>query len=369
MPRTRAKRRSPFALRHRNPYRKLSKEEIRLAEMWHKDDGMEPSEIGQLLRRDKSTITRLLVKRDLRKKDGRPQLLDVVAVDELIARLDHMIVVADGQYEVSRGLHARRICFRKMRETPVLTSADIVARKKFAKQYKGKTAAWWTKWIDMHIDVKHFPVYLNANARAHAARAGVRGACRTAGQGLEAPYVKQSSRCKVNTGARGVMVLAGIGHGKVLVWEAIDGRHWNGDVAAEMYKGPIRTALAKACPRKRKWRVLEDNDPAGFKCRKGLAAKAESGIESFNIPPRSPSLNVCDYALWSEVSRRMRATEATWPAGKTESRKAYVARLRRTALRLPASFVNASVSNMRTRCQRLYNAGGGNFEEGGSTRY
>ena len=53
MPRTRAMRRSRLALRHRNPYRKLSKEEIRLAEMWHKDDGMEPSEIGQLLRRDK----------------------------------------------------------------------------------------------------------------------------------------------------------------------------------------------------------------------------------------------------------------------------------------------------------------------------
>ena len=179
----------------------------------------------------------------------------------------------------------------------------------------------------MHIDVKHIPVYSNANARGHAARAGVRGAYRTAGQGLEAPYVnKQSSRCKFNTGARGVMVLAGIGHGKVLVWEAIDGQNWNGDVAADMYTGPIRTALAKACPRKRKWRVLEDNDPAGFKCRKGLVAKSASGTESFSIPPRSPSLNVCDYALWSEVSRRLRATEATWPAGKKESRKAYVAR-------------------------------------------
>ena len=336
--------------------------------MWHKDVGMDLSEIAQLLRRDKSTMTRLLVKRVLRKNDGRPQRLDAAAVDELIARLDHMIVVADGKHEVtvdhlrrharvrascrtiSRALHARRVFFRRMREKHVLTSADIEARKKFAKEYKGKSAVWWTKTIDMHIDVKHFPVYLNANARGHAARAGVRGAYRTAGQGLEAPYVKQSSRCKFNTGARGVMVLAGIGHGKVLVWEAIDGRNWNGDVAADMYTGPIRTALAKACPRKRKWRVLEDNDPAGFKCRKGIAAKSASGIESFNIPPRSPSLNVCDYALWSEVSRRLRATEATWPARKKESRKAYAARLRRTALRLPASFVNASISNMRSRC-------------------
>ena len=87
MPRTRAKRRSRFALPHRNPYQKLSKEEIRLAEMWHKEDGMDPSEIAQLLCRDKSTMTMLLVKRAMRKKDGQPQLLEAAAVDELIARL------------------------------------------------------------------------------------------------------------------------------------------------------------------------------------------------------------------------------------------------------------------------------------------
>ena len=385
MPRARSKRRPRRHLPHRNPYHKLSKEEIRLAKMWHKEDGMDPSEIGELLRRDKSTMTRLLVKQLERKKDGRPQLLDTAAVDELVAHLDHMVVTADGKYEVtvdklrrlararascrtiSRALHARRIFFRRMREKPVLTSADVRDRKKFANTYQGKRAGWWTTFIDMHIDVKHFPVYLNANARAHAASAGVRGAYRTAGQGLEKPYVKQGKKCQFNTGARGIMVLAGVGHGKVLVWEVIDGRNWNGEVAAEMYAGPIRAALANACPRKRKWRVLEDNDPAGFKCRKGFAAKSASGIESFDIPRRSPGLNVCDYALWSEVSRRMRATEATWPAGRAESRKAYVARLRRTALRLPARFVNASIANMRTRCQRLHAAGGGHFEEGGST--
>ena len=117
------------------------------------------------------------------------------------------------------------------------------------------------------------------------------------------------------------MVLAGVGHGKVLLWEEIDGRNWTGDVAAEMYTGPIKAALQRACPVSREWRVLEDNDPAGFKCKKGLNAKRAAGIESFDIPRRSPSLNVCDYALWSEINRRMRAAETKWPAGRTESRK------------------------------------------------
>ena len=94
MPRGRC--RSRLRLPHRNPYQKLSKDEIRLAKMWHEEDGMAPSEIAQLLRRDKSTMTRLLVQRTERKKDGRPKLLDSAKVDELVACLDHLIVTADG---------------------------------------------------------------------------------------------------------------------------------------------------------------------------------------------------------------------------------------------------------------------------------
>ena len=62
---------------------------------------MDPSEIGELLRRDKSTITRVLVPRMERKNDGRPHLLKEDAIDELVAHLDHMIVTADGKYEIT----------------------------------------------------------------------------------------------------------------------------------------------------------------------------------------------------------------------------------------------------------------------------
>ena len=57
---------------------KLSSEEIRLATMWYEDDGMWPSEIAELLHRDKSTLTRLLVKKGPRKKDGRPPSLTLL---------------------------------------------------------------------------------------------------------------------------------------------------------------------------------------------------------------------------------------------------------------------------------------------------
>ena len=218
-----------------------------------------------------------------RKPDGRPALLDDAAVDRLVGLLDHMVVEADGRYEVTvdmlrrrarcaagvrtitRALHQRRVFFRKLREKPVLTADDVKARKRFAAKFYSKAAAWWTAHVDMHIDVKHFPVYVNGRARAHAAREGVRGAYRTPGQGLERPYLKHGKKYTYNTGARGVMVLAGVGHGRFLVWEGVG--VWNrcGDVAAEMYSGPIKSALERVRPTKRRFVVLEDNDLAGFK--------------------------------------------------------------------------------------------------------
>ena len=122
-------------------------------------------------------------------------------------------------------------------------------------------------------------------------------------------YVRPSKRLRWNPGARGVHLLAGIGDGKVLLWEYIDGRAWSGQVAAEMYKGPIKQALEKAYTGRRSWTLLEDNDPTGSRSSAGISAKTESKIKVFEIPKRSPQLNVCDYALWKEIEKRMRVQE------------------------------------------------------------
>ena len=111
--------------------------------------------------------------------------------------------------------------------------------------------------------------------------------------------------------------------------------------------------------------MLEDNDPAGFKSRKGMAAKSEARIETFDLPKRSPALNVCDYALWAGVNRRTQRQECAWPANRRETRRSFLARLRRAALGLPTHFVQRSIANMKKRCQRLAAAQGGLFEEGG----
>ena len=127
----------------------------------------------------------------------------------------------------------------------------------------------------------------------------------------------------------------------------------------------MKNALQKAYPSRATWKILEDNDPTGFRSKAGLAAKKLIGATVLEIPKRSPQLNVCDYALWHEVNSRMRRQEKRFAPSFRESRGAFLKRLRRTAMRLPSSFVNASIKNMKVRCQRLAAAGGGHFEEGG----
>ena len=191
----------------------------------------------------------------------------------------------------------------------------------------------------------------------------VRGAFRARGQGLSQGYVRPSRTLKHNTGAQSARVLAGVGKDRVLVWEYLPKNKWNGQVAADMYMNVLAPKLRKAYPDRKFFNVLEDNDPSGFKSNKGEAAKARAHIRPFIIPKRSPQLNVCDYALWAEVNRRMRAQEKGWPASKKETRQEYLARMRRVAFGLPKDFVCSSNQDMRRRCERLWQAKGGHFEE------
>ncbi len=65
------------------------------------------------------------------------------------------------------------------------------------------------------------------------------------------------------------------------------------------------------------------------------------------------------------MNRRMRSQEKNWAETKKETRGKFLARLRRTAMRLPTAFVQKCIGDMRRRCQLVAAAKGGHFEEGG----
>ena len=69
------------------PGSSLSPDEERLAKDWQINDNMAPSKIAGLLRRDKSTITRLLKRTVPRKKRGPKLMLTEAQVDALVAKM------------------------------------------------------------------------------------------------------------------------------------------------------------------------------------------------------------------------------------------------------------------------------------------
>ncbi len=62
-----------------------------------------------------------------------------------------------------------------------------------------------------------------------------------------------------------------------------------------MYRGPIKKILKSQRGEKKKYVVLEDNDPVGYKSNKAILAKKEIGIVALQFPRYSPDLNPLDY--------------------------------------------------------------------------
>ena len=97
----------------RDPYKKLSDEEIRLARLWYKEDGIEPAEIAELLRRAevpirsvrRSFLAQLRHSHAMRKPGGYCDVCrDLNKCRRfrtcwLAAFLDYMVAQADANHE------------------------------------------------------------------------------------------------------------------------------------------------------------------------------------------------------------------------------------------------------------------------------
>ena len=363
----------------------MSDEEKRLARDMHFNQHIARTQIAKTLGRDLGCVCRLLAQKKVPQRMGRPSLLTKADVDKLCALLEKMVDEADATWEVSLAmlmkrsrvkvcgrlvadaLHKRGYSFRDLRHKPILTPEDTKKRWSFAKKFKGKSSSWWMRTVHIHIDNHHFKVATTARGRKLLAKRTVRGVYRKKGKSLRPGHVKPHPKMKLATGPKGILKAGGVGGGKVLVWYTIPGR-WGGDAAEHLYTEVVAPALRKHYPRKRSFSMLEDNDPSGNQSGKGRKAKEASKLNVFEIPNRSPDLNVLDYAIWSAVERRMRTQEKQWPASKKETRSEFEKRLNRTARNLPSTFIDKCIGDMRRRCYLLDKAKGGLFEEGGRAR-
>ena len=239
------------------------------------------TQIAKAVERNKSTVYGALDKKWRLVKRGRKEVLSKVQVKLLLRTTKAMVQQAAAKKEVTlavimrkakvmagaqgarKALHKAGVRFRKMRSKPLLTKEDVKHRYAFAKKYRKKPKSFWKK-VNLYIDVKTFPVYLNEQALAVAAMREVRGAYRQRGQGLDESYVVLPKQLKYNTGAKSARIAGGVGNGRMLLWHELEKR-WSGKAAAKLYLGPVRSVLRKANPKKRSFTMLEDNDPTGFK--------------------------------------------------------------------------------------------------------
>jgi hypothetical protein len=346
-------------------------------------EGKKPMEISLLLRRSLSTIVRHIGKLKSKKKCapvGRPPCISEALKDRLVAKVKALTKAADAKYQVTAAmirksaalkcsnrtlldaLHSRGIYMHPLREKPVRTEEDEKDRLQFGSLHAPKPITFWTTKVDAYLDNKFFPVYLTGRTRDYAAKRIARGSFRGKGEGLSKGHVKPRKNLKYNTGAPSIHISCAISASRVLMWHVIKG-NWNAKAASEMCSNKLAPALRGAYPGRRRFRVLEDNDPSGYKSKLALDAKTREKIDGVQFPKRSPDLNPLDYGFWAEVNKRMRKQELRFKANKRETKAQYAARLRRTVMNLPPSFLKALVSSMKRRCADLVAAGGGDFQE------
>ena len=363
----------------------MTEDEKALARRMHFDQKMPPSKVASTLGRDLSAVCKMLAQKRAPAPSGRPRILDKEKIDKLVALLEKMVDDAEACHEVTlamlmkrsrtkacdrvvaNALHERGYWFRDLRHKPILTPDDVRERKAFADKYKSKSASWWRSAVHIHCDNHMFKAAGTLQGRKLLARRRVRGVYRKRGKSLRAGHVKPNPKMRLATGMKGILKTGGVGDGKALVWHTID-CVWGGDEAARVYSDVISPALKDHYPTKRAFTMLEDNDPSGNNSKKGVAAKAASKIHVFNIPKRSPDLNVMDYSIWAEVERKLREQERKMPPSKRETRQEFERRLDRTAANLPKEFIDKAIGDMRRRCELLSKAKGGLFEEGGRAR-
>jgi len=99
---------------------------------------------------------------------------------------------------------------------------------------------------------------------------------------------------------------------------------------------------------------VEDGDRKGFQSNKGRQGKVDAKISALTLPPRSPCFMPLDYAFWRRTEDKMAACD---PTG-TESKKCFIARLKKCAKGLSKAYPTKEIAMMSSSLQGVIDAKG-----------
>ena len=176
---------------------------------------------------------------------------------------------------------------RRPREKPQRTPETSLARMDWCQERRHLRGVYFADRLDFIMDNKKFEIPTTERSRQYMTQQRIRFHLLLPSEGLRPEMTKPCrKKNRVNTGGY-ASVCAGISNCRIVLWHYL-AKTWNGDTAAALYSGPILTALKKHRGLKRKYTVLEDNDPTGYKSNKAIAAKAAASIEAIEFPKYSP---------------------------------------------------------------------------------
>lgn len=107
---------------------------------------------------------------------------------------------------------------------------------------------------------------------------------------------------------------------------------------------------------RRSYALVEDGDRKGNQSNKGLCAKQAAKIKAETLPPRSPCFMPLDFAIWKAVLDRMISTMPTH--NRTETKKEFLARLKKAAKTLPKGIVAKAIDKMKEQVEGVVDAKG-----------
>ena len=238
---------------------------------------------------------KLLRKADVRKLQQSRRRLAKAADSEKRITYEDILEEAglDSDPSLKTAANAMReqgIKFRPPRRKIALTKKDANKRKRVALDWKKKRKSFWSTKVHGYRDEKAFAMPLTPEQRKRYKQQRCTGHLRLASEGAEQGFTKPRDKHSF-LGFPSVVISAAVAADSVILWH--ENKKWNGDAAAALYKGPLKTALKRKWGERARYTIIEDGDRKGNQSTKGLAAKVEVGIDAMVLPPRTSAFPYC----------------------------------------------------------------------------
>ena len=256
------------------------------------------------------------------------------------------------QRTCEEALRSKGVRFRQPRKKILLTEEDAEIRAATMKDWLKRPKKYWETGVHAWVDNKNWLMPLTPKQRAKYQQTMITGHLRKPGEGTEKGMTKPRQNHSF-LGIPSVCVTAAVAKDRVILWHAHASK-WNGQTAADTYSGPLLTALRRTWGTRKSYTIVEDGDRKGNQSQKGIDAKTACGIKARTLPPRTPSVMPLDFSIWKAIEMRVVKTAPK----TTETKDAFLKRLKSCAQKLPKGYVKKVIARMRKNMQDIVDANG-----------